>query len=82
MRWTLKPNPSEEKVIKLSKELAIDSTIASLLVQRGMTTFSEAKAFFRPSLEGLHDPFLMQDMQEDLYRNDRDDFLPQADTQA
>ncbi len=68
MRWTLKPNPSEEKVTKLSKELAIDSTIASLLVQRGMTTFSEAKAFFRPSLEDLHDPFLMQDMQEAVER--------------
>jgi len=40
----------------------IDKTLAKVLVQRGITTFEEAKNYFRPSLEDLHDPFLMKDM--------------------
>ena len=68
MRWTIKPKPSEENITKLAKELAIDSTIASLLVQRGIETFDDAKTFFRPSLDDLHDPFLMQDMQKAVER--------------
>ena len=43
MRWTIKPKPLEKKVTKLAKELAIDNTIASLLVQRGIETFDDAK---------------------------------------
>ncbi len=62
MRWTLKPKPTPEKVIALQKALQVDETIASLLLQRGVETFEEAKRFFRPSLNDLHDPFLMQDM--------------------
>ena len=62
MRWTFKPKPDEEEVIKIAKELEIDTTLASLLVQRGIKTFNEAKKFFRPSLNDLHDPFLMKDM--------------------
>ena len=50
MRWTIKPKPSNQKVTKLSKKLAIDNRIASLLVQRGIETFDDAKTFFRPSL--------------------------------
>jgi len=68
MRWTIKPKPSEKKVTKLAKELAIDNTIASLLVQRRIETFDDAKTFFRPSLADLHDPFLMQDMQKAVDR--------------
>ncbi|MDT0648673.1 single-stranded-DNA-specific exonuclease RecJ [Autumnicola edwardsiae] len=62
MRWTLKPKPNEEIVIKLSEELGVGKPIASLLVQRGIATFEEAKKFFRPSLSDLHDPYLMKDM--------------------
>lgn len=62
MRWTLKEKPEKEKIARLSGELSIDTTIASLLVQRGIETFEEAKTFFRPSLDDLHDPFLMKDM--------------------
>jgi len=62
MRWTLTPKPSEEKIEQLSKKLGIGPIIASLLLQRGIETFEDAKAFFRPSLDELHDPFLMKDM--------------------
>ncbi len=68
MRWTLKEKPKKEKVNPLAKALAIDKTIASLLVQRGIETFDDAKTFFRPSLNDLHDPFLMQDMDEAVKR--------------
>ncbi len=62
MRWTLLPKPERSKVTKLAQELGIDIWIATLLLQRGIETFEEAKSFFRPSLEDLHDPFLMKDM--------------------
>nr|WP_299032487.1 single-stranded-DNA-specific exonuclease RecJ [uncultured Tenacibaculum sp.] len=63
MRWTLKPQPDTIKVKQLAKELSIDTTLAKILVQRGIETFDEAKHFFRPSLSDLHDPFLMKDME-------------------
>lgn len=56
MRWTIKPKPDSSKVAHLSKELAVDSTTSFLLVQRGIETFEEAKNFFRPDLNDLHDP--------------------------
>lgn len=63
MRWTLKPKPDQETVMQLSQVLGVEKAIASLLVQRGITSFEEAKKFFRPSLKDLHDPFIMQDME-------------------
>lgn len=62
MRWTLKPKPDSETVSQLASKLGVEKPIASLLVQRGIETFDEAKKFFRPSLEDLHDPYLMKDM--------------------
>jgi single-stranded-DNA-specific exonuclease len=62
MRWTLKPQIEKEKVEKLAEELQVDFTIASILCQRNIETFEDAKKFFRPSLEEIHDPFLMKDM--------------------
>lgn len=62
MRWTLKPAPNEEKINHLAKELQVDKTIAKILCQRNIETFSEAKQFFRPSLADIHDPFLLKDM--------------------
>lgn len=61
-RWVLKERGNPEKVAGLSAELGIGPVLAELLVQRGINTFEEAKQFFRPSLEDLHDPFLMKDM--------------------
>ncbi|PIE48251.1 MAG: single-stranded-DNA-specific exonuclease RecJ [Flavobacteriales bacterium] len=62
MRWTLKPEPHPKKVAVLAKALKVETILAKLLIQRGITTYDEAKAFFRPSLEDLHDPFLMKNM--------------------
>ena len=62
MRWTLKTPPEKEKVHKLAKELKVDITIASILYQRNIETFEDAKNYFRPNLEEIHDPFLMKDM--------------------
>lgn len=62
MRWTLKPKPEAHKVAHLKAALQVDRTVASLLLQRGIETYEAAKTFFRPSLDDLHDPFLMKDM--------------------
>ncbi len=62
MRWKIKETPNQEKTNHLSDVLNVDTTIAKLLAQRGVKTYNEAKAFFRPSLDDLHDPFLMKDM--------------------
>ena len=62
MRWTLKQKPDNLKVEKLAKDLQIDKTLASILCQRNIETFEQAKQFFRPSLEDIHDPFLLKDM--------------------
>ena len=62
MRWTLKPKPEPSKIEQLSKALNVDGLIAHLLLQRGISTYDEAKKFFRPQLTDLHDPFLMKDM--------------------
>jgi len=68
MRWTLKAKPNPETVQHLSKALQVDTSIASLLVQRGIETFEAAKDFFRPALNDLHDPFLMKDMDKAVSR--------------
>ncbi len=62
MRWTLKAKPEPEKIASLQDALQIDEIVATLLLQRGIETYDEAKTFFRPSLNDLHDPFLMADM--------------------
>lgn len=68
MRWTLKPKPSEEKVKQLATQLNVDNLIATLLIQRGIETYEQAKAFFRPTLDDLHNPFLMKDMDKAVER--------------
>ena len=68
MRWTLKPKPSEDKIKHLAQALNVEDFVATLLIQRGIETFEEAKNFFRPSLEHLHDPFLMKDMDKAVAR--------------
>ncbi len=68
MRWTIKPKPQAEKVNKLATALGTDPVIASLLIQRNMETFEDVRNFFRPSLDHLHDPFLMRDMDKAVTR--------------
>ena len=61
-KWILKEHADETKVSRLAAEVGIDRVLAELLVKRGVETFEQARAFFRPSLSNLHDPFLMKDM--------------------
>ena len=68
MRWTLKPKPSEDKIKHLAQALNVEDFVATLLIQRGIETFEDAKNFFRPSLEHLHDPYLMKDMDKAVAR--------------
>jgi len=68
MRWNLKPQPTPHKVEHLAGVLNVDANIASLLVQRGVETYEQAKQFFRPSLDDLHDPYLMKDMDKAVAR--------------
>jgi len=68
MRWTLKPKPEAKKVVDLQKALQVDAVTVTLLLQRGIETYEEAKTFFRPSFKDLHDPFLMKDMDKAVDR--------------
>jgi len=61
-KWNIHQSEDSEVISALQKDLSIDITVAKLLVQRGITNFEEAKTFFRPSLDMLHDPFLMKGM--------------------
>ncbi len=67
-RWIKKATPSEDQVKALSQTLNINPLLSSILIQRGIDTFEKAKAFFRPTLDDLHNPFLMQDMEKAVQR--------------
>lgn len=66
--WVVQECKDQETVSRLSSELGIDPVLAELLVQRGIKTFEEARVFFRPNMDRLHDPFLMQDMDKAVER--------------
>lgn len=70
-KWVLRDSVDDGTVSRLSVELGIDPVLSTLLVQRGINTFEEARAFFRPSLGTLHDPFLMKDMDKAVECLDR-----------
>ncbi|MBQ4183407.1 MAG: DHH family phosphoesterase, partial [Bacteroidales bacterium] len=67
-QWNLIQAADEATVNRLSVELGVDRVLAQLLVQRGVATFEDARSFFRPSLDKLHDPFLMKDMDKAVVR--------------
>jgi len=67
-RWVLKPKKNLEKTNKLQAALGVNPIIAELLVNREVETFDQARDFFRPAIEQLHDPFLMQDMDRAIAR--------------
>ena len=67
-RWVLKQKGDAALVSVIAGALGIENALAELLVQRGVTSFEEAKAFFRPDLLRLHDPFLMNDMDKAIDR--------------
>lgn len=70
--WKLKPIPQTDEdkqiVLSLIKDIHVSPTTAQLLWQRSVVDFDEAKRFFRPALEHLHDPFLMADMDKAVRR--------------
>ena len=66
--WKIREVADKENVRQLASELGVDPVLAELLVQRGVHTFEQARSFFRPSLDNLHDPFLMKDMDKAVER--------------
>jgi len=66
--WKVKEQGDINVIKHLSAALNVDMVIANLLSQRGITSFNEAKSFFRPKLSDLHDPFLMKDMDKAVSR--------------
>lgn len=67
-RWVIKEKGDEQHIKTLAQELDISKHLANLLVQRGVKTFEEARAFFRPDYSQIHDPFLMKDMDKAVSR--------------
>lgn len=68
MYWEVNSADSKKEIKTLSKQLNVCNTTASLLVSRDIKSFEDAKTFFRPSLDHLHDPFLMKDMDKAVKR--------------
>jgi single-stranded-DNA-specific exonuclease len=67
-RWITSALPDVEIIENLKNSINVSTPIATMLAMRGITTFDQAKAFFRPSLDQLHDPFLMKDMDRAVER--------------
>ena len=67
-RWQNVNAAPQSTIDQLRAELGISASLCQILAQRGITDFEAAKAFFRPSLSTLHDPFLMKDMDKAVAR--------------
>ncbi|MFZ9044262.1 MAG: single-stranded-DNA-specific exonuclease RecJ [Cyclobacteriaceae bacterium] len=67
-RWEIAASPDEKLTESLSRALNVNHDLAALLINRGITAFDEAKHFFRPDINSLHDPFLMKDMDRAVNR--------------
>lgn len=67
-RWAEQEVTNQKAIQELMQSLQIEEVLATLLVKRGITTFEEARCFFRPDLCHLHDPFLMKDMEKAILR--------------
>jgi single-stranded-DNA-specific exonuclease len=61
-RWVVKEKGDTAVVKQLAGTLGVSESLANLMAQRNISTAAEANAFFNPSLDYLHDPFLMKDM--------------------
>ncbi|GAB4046410.1 single-stranded-DNA-specific exonuclease RecJ [Spirosoma litoris] len=71
-RWIPKPFPDSKEqqtaIQSLTQSLGISPFLAALLVQRGVTTYDDARVFFRPEISHLHNPFEMKDMDRAIMR--------------
>lgn len=63
-KWNYQPitHEQEDTSRELAHAIGVSPILGKLLIQRGITTATEAKKFFRPQLPDLHNPFLMEDM--------------------
>jgi single-stranded-DNA-specific exonuclease len=66
-RWNIQ-QADESTTAALQAALKVNNNLCSILVQRGIDDFEKAKAYFRPKLTDLHDPFLMKDMRKAVDR--------------
>lgn len=67
-RWKILSHEKPEAVAVLQEMLGVDRVVANLLVHRGINNYDESKTFFRPTLDMLHDPFLMKGMDKAIDR--------------
>jgi single-stranded-DNA-specific exonuclease len=70
-RWVQAVQGSKETTDLLAQKLNIDKSLAQILAQRGISSFDEAREYFRPEMAKLHDPFLMKDMDKAIKRIDQ-----------
>ena len=68
MRWSQRPAPEADITSILTVDVTKDSLLSHVLAVRGIKDYQEAKSFFRPELEHLHDPYRMKDMEEAVER--------------
>ncbi|WP_296623068.1 single-stranded-DNA-specific exonuclease RecJ [Marivirga sp.] len=67
-KWILSPEPKLDNIDALSHSININPILSKILINRGIKNYSEAKSYFRPSIEDCHDPFLMRDMSTAVVR--------------
>src|SRR5690606_13877146 len=61
-RWRHISKPPDEAIRALSRQINVNPYLCTILLQRGIDTYDAARTFFRPTLDMLHDPFLMKGM--------------------
>lgn len=69
-RWVQTKKGNRETTDLLAQKLNIDRSLAEVLAERGISSFDDARAYFRPEMAKLHDPFLMKDMDKAIERID------------
>jgi single-stranded-DNA-specific exonuclease len=67
-RWVFKKTTDQDTIVRLIEQLGVTKPIATILGQRDIDNFELAKTFFRPSIDALHDPFEMLNMQSAVDR--------------
>lgn len=70
-RWLLKKPAGQQQIAELIQEVGVSRPIANIMALRGISTFDEARNFFRPDLKNLHDPFKMKNMSAAVDRIER-----------
>jgi single-stranded-DNA-specific exonuclease len=68
LKWIIDNEIDELAIQKFAQELNVAPLVARILLNRGITTFEQARHFFRAELDALHDPFLLNDMERAVER--------------